>query len=313
MNVGLLFCDVSIYQMLRGALVLWVGIFSVLFLGRKLARAQWLALATVMTGIAIVGASSLLGAKPLPDAPASVVEEEAAAVSPLLGVGLVLVAQLFTASQFVIEERIMEKNAVEPLLAAGYEGTSGLAVTMVLLILANAVYGRTPAGAGGYFDMSAGWHQIVDNPPVWGSSIIIAISIALFNFTGLAVTKTVSATARSTIDSTRTLGIWAVSLYLGWESFKWLQVVGFVVLVYGTFVFNGILDFPTWLVAKPPIPSIVVDSDADDFDDEESSSGPSDGRPARATVVDSLGRPVTRRSGSGRRGEVSPLLKNVAD
>jgi hypothetical protein len=36
MNVGLLYTPVSIYQMTRGALVLFVGVFSVLFLHRGL-------------------------------------------------------------------------------------------------------------------------------------------------------------------------------------------------------------------------------------------------------------------------------------
>ena len=36
MNVGLLYTPVSIYQMTRGALVLFVGTLSVLFLRRKL-------------------------------------------------------------------------------------------------------------------------------------------------------------------------------------------------------------------------------------------------------------------------------------
>jgi drug/metabolite transporter (DMT)-like permease len=36
MNVGLLYTPVSIYQMTRGALVLFVGSLSVLFLRRKL-------------------------------------------------------------------------------------------------------------------------------------------------------------------------------------------------------------------------------------------------------------------------------------
>jgi hypothetical protein len=35
-----------------------------------------------------------------------------------------------------------------------------------------------------------------------------------------------------------------VSLGLGWETFKWLQVVGFVLLVYGTFLFNDIVQPP---------------------------------------------------------------------
>lgn len=65
-----------------------------------------------------------------------------------------------------------------------------------------------------------------------------------FNFFGLSVTRTVSATSRSTIDTCRTLFIWIVSLGLGWESFKWLQVVGFALLVYGTFLFNDIIRPP---------------------------------------------------------------------
>jgi hypothetical protein len=65
-----------------------------------------------------------------------------------------------------------------------------------------------------------------------------------FNFFGLSVTRTVSATSRSTIDTCRTLFIWIVSLGLRWETFKWLQVVGFALLVYGTFLFNDIVGPP---------------------------------------------------------------------
>jgi len=66
-----------------------------------------------------------------------------------------------------------------------------------------------------------------------------------FNFFGLSVTRSISATSRSTIDTCRTLFIWIVSLGLGWESFKWLQVVGFALLVWGTGVFNEIIQPPT--------------------------------------------------------------------
>lgn len=42
----------------------------------------------------------------------------------------------------------------------------------------------------------------------------------------------------------RTLFIWMVSLYLGWEQFSWVQVIGFIVMVTGTFYFNGVLKWP---------------------------------------------------------------------
>ena len=71
-----------------------------------------------------------------------------------------------------------------------------------------------------------------------------------FNFFGLSVTRSVSATARSTIDTCRTLFIWLVSLGLGWETFKWLQILGFALLVYGTFVFNDIVRLGLGLCGK---------------------------------------------------------------
>jgi hypothetical protein len=74
-----------------------------------------------------------------------------------------------------------------------------------------------------------------------------------FNSFGLAVTRSVSATARSTIDTCRTLFIWIVSLGLGWETFKWLQVLGFALLVYFTFLYNG--------VVKPPIAALRIPDD----------------------------------------------------
>jgi hypothetical protein len=66
-----------------------------------------------------------------------------------------------------------------------------------------------------------------------------------FNFFGLSVTRSISATSRSTIDTCRTLFIWIVSLGLGWETFKLLQVVGFALLVWGTALFNDIVQPPT--------------------------------------------------------------------
>lgn len=66
-------------------------------------------------------------------------------------------------------------------LAAGYEGICGLLTTLSGLFLIYRFYGSTPAGKGGYFDAPLGWHQIVDNKSVWSTSIVIAISIALFN------------------------------------------------------------------------------------------------------------------------------------
>ncbi|KZF22129.1 hypothetical protein L228DRAFT_230483 [Xylona heveae TC161] len=275
MNVGLLFVVASIYQMTRGALVLFVGLFSVLFLRRKLHLYQWLALFVVVAGVALVGlagwiannvkesggsslglpedtdslaqASLFLIRRAASEVDATVRTPEA--VRAVIGVLLIAGAQIFTATQFVSEEWILENYALEPLKVVAWEGLFGFVVTILGMIILYFAVGRTSAGRYGYFDVKEGWRQMTHNRAIAVSSILIMISIGGFNFFGLSVTRTVSATSRSTIDTCRTLFIWVVSLGLGWETFKWLQVVGFALLVYGTFVFNDIVEPPMkrWL------------------------------------------------------------------
>lgn len=145
---------------------------------------------------------------------------------------------LSTATQFVVEERILERYSVPPLLAVGYEGLFGTISVLILLPLLPHIKVPESSPAAAWFDLVRGWHQLVDTPSVLHSGVVIAISIALFNFFGLSVTRHVSATARSLTDTCRTLAIWIVSLLLGWEMLMWpislLQVVGFGLLVYGT-------------------------------------------------------------------------------
>ncbi|CAJ2506898.1 Uu.00g080840.m01.CDS01 [Anthostomella pinea] len=248
MNAGLLMVAASIYQMTRGALVLFVGLFSVMFLHRKLHLFQWVSLVGLVVGVAVVGLAGAIS----PDAKAkvgstmmaAVAEDPDDAVRVVVGVLLIAGAQIFTATQFVIEEFLLERSSIEPLEVVGWEGLFGLAVTLIGMLVLHFAVGSTEAGRYGVFDMVEGLRQMTQYKPVLISSFLIMISIGGFNFFGLSVTRSVSATSRSTIDTCRTLFIWIVSLGLGWETFKWLQVAGFVLLVYFTFLFNGIVQPP---------------------------------------------------------------------
>ena len=105
MNVGLILTPVSIYQMSRGALVLWVGVLSVIFLRRHLWLYQWTALVIVVLGVCLVGLSGSLVKKTLDETPLDSLvriatsDDEPAKVA--LGVILILFAQNFTACQYV--------------------------------------------------------------------------------------------------------------------------------------------------------------------------------------------------------------------
>ncbi|KAI4268979.1 MAG: hypothetical protein L6R38_007652 [Xanthoria sp. 2 TBL-2021] len=259
MNVGLLFVAASIYQMTRGALILFVGLFSVVFLHRKIYLYQWSALFIVVAGVAVVGLAGAIApnpqAQPKPPVPpetsllairdaVKTAAVSSGALQTIVGVLMIAGAQIFTATQFVLEEWILEQYALEPLKVVGWEGVFGFLVTLVGMIILHLAIGRTDAGRNGYFDMQEGWREITQYRSIAVTSVLIMISIGGFNFFGLSITRSVSATARSIIDTCRTLFIWIVSLGLGWETFKWLQIVGFALLVYGTFLFNDIVQPP---------------------------------------------------------------------
>ncbi|QIW95527.1 hypothetical protein AMS68_001045 [Peltaster fructicola] len=272
MNAGLLLVAPSIYQMTRGALVLFVGLMSVIFLKRHLGAWKWGSLFIVVAGVAVVGLAGALEKKHsahanMISALASIKQAHIPGVAKriakdmlstkaahtaaetTLGVLMIAGAQIFTASQFVLEESIMEHYSMDPLQVVGWEGTFGFVVTLLAMGILHAVIGSTPAGRGGIFDAEDGFRQMFTHRMIAITSVLIMISIGGFNFFGLSVTRRISATARSTIDTCRTLFIWLVSLGLGWETFKWLQVLGFVLLVYGTGLFNEIISPPTvsWL------------------------------------------------------------------
>jgi hypothetical protein len=57
---ALLQTTASVYQMIRGAMVLFTAMFSVIFLKRRLYVQHFAGLALVVMGIAIVGLSSVL-------------------------------------------------------------------------------------------------------------------------------------------------------------------------------------------------------------------------------------------------------------
>lgn len=275
MNIGLMMVPVSVYQMVRGAIVLFVGFFSVTFLKRHLLRKQWAGLLTVFGGVFIVGLSAMFSSGNTtdeigggvgnstaistqaiaqtvhtlfiratggedPEAAAKVPDPEAA-VETTLGVVLILVAQLFVASQFVIEEFILEKYAMDPLNVVMWEGAFGSSIILVGSLIISKLFISKEAISGSMFNLVEAFEQMYNNKAILFSSIAILFMMSTFNVTGMTVTRILSATSRSTVDTSRTVGIWFVSLIIGWEHFHILQLGGFLLLVYGTLLFNGIV------------------------------------------------------------------------
>jgi drug/metabolite transporter (DMT)-like permease len=88
MLLGLLLTFMSNFQMLRGSVVLFTGIFSRIFLGRRLSWANWGGMLLVLFGTAIVGLDALIHP-----------QHTATASNPFLGNILIILAQIIVAVQ----------------------------------------------------------------------------------------------------------------------------------------------------------------------------------------------------------------------
>jgi len=243
MYLGLTMTHASVFQMLRGSVVIFTGILSTFVLKRRLKAFQWLGMALVCAGTLVVGSSSLISPPPQAGGSTPAVLKPS---NPVLGNMIIVAAQIIVAIQMVIEERFLGRYNVHALEAVGWEGIWGVGFLGIALV---AMY-FVPFGA----DLCEG-HACVENslhalremsvsPALVAAVLGNVVSIAFFNFFGVSVTQSMSATHRMVLDSLRTLVIWLFSLYLQWQVFDKIQVIGFSVLLAGTLVYNEIVRVP---------------------------------------------------------------------
>merc|ERR1719375_2284347 len=227
-NMAYVCIPASVVQMTRGAIVIFTCLLSVLFLGRRQHRYHIVGVACVAVGITLVSLSTFFNPAHVPSA------TTVSNWTKIVGISLCLGAQIFQASMLVYEEKIMSKYTVPPLLVVGMEGMFGIMFGMVLLTGLNAMHIENTSGA---------FYQISHCKPLLIAVVGSIFSIAFFNFSGVTVTQKASAVARSTIDVSRTIIIWAVELSMGWNTFNTLQLAGFFVLALGTMIYNRLITF----------------------------------------------------------------------
>lgn len=258
MYVALNMTSASSFQMLRGAVIIFTGLLSVAFLGRRLAPSQWFGMLTTILGLVIVGLADFFSGH----------RDDTHKLSDIItGDLLIILAQIIVSVQMVLEEKFVYKHDVHPLRAVGTEGLFGFVVLSLLLIPMYFIYVGNFSDNPRHVleDALDAFCQIGHQPLIILALLGNTVSIAFFNFAGISVTKEISATTRMVLDSLRTLVIWVVSLALGWEQFHGLQVLGFLVLLLGAALYNG-LHRP--LLARIPCCAEMVTTEEENSPEE---------------------------------------------
>lgn len=245
-GIGLMYCNASIIQILRGFVIVFTMLFAWLFLKRKPKIFQTVGVLFALFGLCCVGASAVLAERGSTDENHTVYEQ-------LLGIGLTLLSQVFSSIQFVLEEKLLKQNShkispIPPLFLVGSEGLAGAILSIcVALPIANAIPG---SDHGSYENFKNSFYMLFHNVQIPILQFLYFISISFFNWTSFIYSKVLSSTSRTLVDACRTIVVWIVMVIVFYATVHaygepityWsiLQVFGFVGMLLGTTTHNNI-------------------------------------------------------------------------
>jgi len=174
MFIALTMIAASIYQMMRGMLVFIIAMMSVIFLKRRLYRHHWTALAAILIGLVVVGATPLIYSD------SSKKDDDSEAYQVIIGIALIIIAQLFSGGHFITEEKMFHNYYLHPLRVVGWEGFWGVCIYSVLLVIFQFIkcnskdvcpYGRLEDTPHALYE----WGQ---NSKMWISTLFYIFSVA---------------------------------------------------------------------------------------------------------------------------------------
>ena len=253
-SISLTYLPPSVYQMFRGAMIIFTVIGSMLILGNKYYRHHLLGIIIVICGLLIVGLNTIFLKKKD--------DKKDKKDKPFIGIILVLTSQVFSCMLYISEEKLIKKFNAHPLKVTGTEGCWGIILYIILLFIFYQIRCDHWGDIKEYLCVENDKHQYRIEDGLFairqifhkGSLTFLVFlyisSIALFNFSGLTVTKYSSASARAIIDTLRTIMVWVFFLTMPFvpertkETFSFIQLIGFLLLICGSLIFNEVIEIP---------------------------------------------------------------------
>jgi drug/metabolite transporter (DMT)-like permease len=245
-SISLTYLAPSIYQMFRGAIIIFTCLGSIIFLKSKYYRHHVLGIIIVIIGLLIVGLNAIFN------------NTGNSSEHPLAGIILVVTGQIFAASMFITEEKLLKKFNCHPLKVVGSEGCWGVCIYYIVLFifyqlrcenwpknLRDGICIENLEGELRFEDAPFAILQLLCDYQLDCILLLYISSIAVFNLSGLLVTKYASSTSRTVVDTLRTILVWIFFLTMPLsikETFSWLQLFGFIVLIIGSVIYNEIVE-----------------------------------------------------------------------
>jgi len=248
-DLGASFCDfyglvltyASVYQMLRGSVIIFTGILTILILRTSLKPHRWTGIILATSGIALAGYTNFLAKNG---------KEESNDI--IWGIVVLLLGGFLHALQNIFEEKLLKGSDVTPVYATCVEGIWGIFAGIILLPVFYFIPGKD---VDGKYENSLDTIKMIENNYMIGVlGILEIICIPCFMASSLEVAKRLSSVHRTIIDSSRIILIWVTQLILyysthgdmgeAWATESYIELAGFALLILGFFVHNAILKLP---------------------------------------------------------------------
>jgi len=242
--VAQLYITASLWQMMRGSVIIITAILKRFVLQSHLKWYMWVGVCVITSAMVLVGSTSFFSSNQG--------EQDVSGRDPRIGVILVVIGCIAQGVQYVFEEKVLSVGA-PPLVVIGCEGIWGTIIT--LLLVYPMAYHLPGNDVGGCYENP--WdavEMIRSSPQLYALIISFVLTVTCYNCAVIYVTKYLSAIWHAILDNFRPVTIWGLDLCLYyvilpgegygevWTSTSWLQLVGLLVLFIGTAIYNG--SFP---------------------------------------------------------------------
>jgi hypothetical protein len=282
MNVGLLWVSSSVWQMLRGSIIVFTAILKITYRKSRLHVHEWIGMLIVLIALMVVGGSAFKTPHgPGEDSSSSSLGENItdfyfrepvgakfnSTTKMIVGIALVILAQFMQALQTIIEEKLLHDVQAPATLIVGMEGVWGLLFcSFISMPIASALPGAE--GDGLYENTLDSFVMMYNNPAILGLVLGYVVVVLLFNLYGMIITEVTNAMLRNLLEPIRTLFIWVfmvfihyvISRHFGERINFWslLQLGGFAILCVGFLIYNSVIKLPC---CPPPPPEKKVEED----------------------------------------------------
>ncbi|SPP84494.1 solute carrier family 35 member F6 [Drosophila guanche] len=240
---GLYLTYATSFQMIRGAALIFVGIFSTMYLNNTLGTRHWLAIFTMACGILDIIS---LDVQRVDYDRFTLPHKDHKSI--LAGDMLIIIAEILHGLQYVYEEKQLKISNAAPLQATGWQGIFGMAITAILAICMHFVPSVMPFNESSravFDDWSDLWTGLEGNAPLILALIGFTLSCAVYNFIGLFIVMYSSSANRLLADGLRVYFIFVFVIVMEWEYFNLITIMGFIIMQMGIIMYRQAI-FVDW-------------------------------------------------------------------